>query len=152
MKKIVIVGLILLSIFWILVLGLCIFNTKNLEFQNDVELAIYINDEESSKLPLKDSGYIFDSEKSSCTNNANISWDNESWSPIVKNMSEYKTRCTLSFRDYYQLTVLDDNNIQVYQIPLSDSSTSIQANTNHTLLACNLTFKVMCFVSIMIVL
>ena len=137
MKKNVIGGLISLSIFCILVLGLYIFNTKNLEFQNDVELAIYINDEESSTIPLKDTGYIFDSEKSSCTNNANISWDNESWSPVVKNMSEYKTRCTLSFRDYYQLTVLNDNDTQVYQIPLSDSSTSIRANTNHTLLACN---------------
>ncbi len=105
--------------------------------KENVELAIYLNDEESSAIPLKDTGYIFDEEKSSCTNNANVSWDNESWSPVVENMSEYKTRCTLVFRDYYRVSVVDDGNTQVYESLLSEASTSIIANSDHTLLQCN---------------
>ena len=136
-KNFLFIGILLTSL---VVLGGILSKEKTLEQiknNENIELAIYINDEEISTIPLKNSGFIFDSEKSSCTNNASISWDNESWSPVVKNMSEYKTKCTIAFRDYYLLTVLDNNDTQVYQIPLSDSSTSIRANTNHTLLACN---------------
>ena len=103
----------------------------------NIELAIYLNDEETSNIPLKNEGYIFDEEKSSCTNNALVFWDNETWSPVIKNMSEYKTRCTLAFRDYYRVTVADGEDVQIYPISFNDTSISIQASTNHTLLKCN---------------
>ena len=103
----------------------------------NIELAIYLNDEETSNIPLKNEGYIFDEEKSSCTNNALVFWDNETWSPVIKNMNEYKTRCTLAFRDYYRVTVADGEDVQIYPISFNDTSISIQASTNHTLLKCN---------------
>ena len=53
----------------------------------NIELAIYINDEETNIIPGKDSGYYYDREKSSCTNGAYINWDSISWSPVVQNMN-----------------------------------------------------------------
>ena len=44
----------------------------------NIELAIYINDEETNIIPSKDSGYYYDREKSSCTNGADINWDSVS--------------------------------------------------------------------------
>ena len=138
MKKnmIIFLSFIGLSVFFICLLQ----KEKTLdrvENPGSIELAIYVNDEESSTIPLKDTGYIFDTEKSSCTNNAVISWDSETWSPVIKNMSEYKTRCTLAFRDYYRVTVLDGNDSQIYSVSFNHTSTSIEASVIHTLLKCN---------------
>ena len=70
-------------------------------YQEDIELAIYINDEETNEIPSKE-GNIYDETRSSCTNGAYIVWDYESWSPVVKNMSEYKTKCELYFKTVYK--------------------------------------------------
>ena len=77
--------------------------------QNDknVELAIYINEEETNAIPSKESGYYYDREKSSCTNEAYINWDSISWSPVVNNISEYKTRCELHFTTTYTEGILN---------------------------------------------
>ena len=48
---------------------------KTLEqFKNteNIELAIYLNDEETNTIPSKDSGYYYDREKSTCSNGAYI--------------------------------------------------------------------------------
>ncbi len=77
--------------------------------QNDknVELAIYINEEETNAIPSKESGYYYDREKSSCTNGAYINWDSITWSPVVNNISEYKTRCELHFTTTYTEGILN---------------------------------------------
>ena len=99
-RKIIFLGTLLTSL---IVLG-GILNKKGileqLEDNKNIELAIYINNEQTSSIPSKDSGYIFDEQNSSCTNNADLLWDYETWSPVVKNMNEYKTKCTLAFRNY----------------------------------------------------
>ena len=75
-------------------------------YQEDIELAIYINDEETNAIPSKE-GNIYDETRSSCTNGAYIIWDYESWSPIIKNMSEYKTTCELYFKTGYKESILN---------------------------------------------
>ena len=79
---------------------------KQLKNQENIELAIYLNDKETNVIPEKE-GNIYDETRSSCTNGAYIIWDYESWSPIVKNMSEYKTRCELYFKTGYKESILN---------------------------------------------
>ena len=76
---------------------------KNIE---NIEIAIYLNDEETNTIPSKE-GNIYDETKSSCTNGAYIIWDYESWSPVVKNMSEHKTKCELYFKTGYKENILN---------------------------------------------
>ena len=76
-------------------------------YQENVELAIYLNDEETNSIPSKDSGYYYDREKSTCSNGAYINWDSVSWSPVVNNMSEYKTRCEIHFTTTYTEGILN---------------------------------------------
>ena len=74
--------------------------------KEEIELAIYINDEETNSIPSKE-GNIYDETRSSCTNGAYIIWDYESWSPVVKNMNEYKTKCELYFKTGYKENILN---------------------------------------------
>ena len=60
---------------------------SQIENNENIELAIYLDDEETNTIPGKDSGYYYDREKSSCTNGAYINWDSISWSPVVQNMN-----------------------------------------------------------------
>ena len=80
---------------------------EQLKDNENIELAIYINDEETNTIPNKDSGYYLDLEKSTCTNNAIIQFDTNTWSPVIKNMSEYKTRCELHFGSEYKESILN---------------------------------------------
>ena len=80
---------------------------KQIENQENIELAIYLNEEETNSIPSKESGYYYDREKSSCTNGAYINWDSISWSPVVNNMNEYKTRCELHFTTTYTEGILN---------------------------------------------
>ena len=68
-----------------------------LENQENIKLAIYVNDEKTKTIPTKGEN-IFDETKSNCTNDASITWDYESWSPIVKNMTSFPTKCSLFFQ------------------------------------------------------
>ena len=80
----------------------------------NVNLAIYLNEEKTNNIPAKDSGYYFDREKSTCTNEAYINWDSVSWSPVIKNASSYPVRCKLYFTTFssdYQRLIFDTTNI-----------------------------------------
>ena len=74
--------------------------------KENIELAIYLNDEETNTIPSKE-GNIYDETRSSCTNGAYIIWDYETWSPVVKNMSEHKTKCELYFKTGYKESILN---------------------------------------------
>ena len=71
-----------------------------LKQDENLELAIYVDDEKQSTIPGKDSGYTLDLEKSSCTYGS-ISWDSDSWSPVVTVNNEVngKVRCNLYFKE-----------------------------------------------------
>ena len=74
--------------------------------KEEIELAIYINEEETNTIPSEE-GNIYDETRSSCTNGAYIIWDYETWSPVIKNMNEYKTRCELYFKTGYKESILN---------------------------------------------
>ena len=103
--------IVFLSIFLITIGILFLFERKTeiKETKNNknIELAIYINEEETNTIPSKESGYYLDIEKSTCTNNAIIQFDTNTWSPVIKNMSEYKTRCELHFGSTYKESILN---------------------------------------------
>ena len=108
-KKNLILLLILFSTFiFIMVL---IHEKKDFIFLNNknenIELAIYLEEEQANTIPSKESGYYYDRERSSCTNEAYINWDSVSWSPVVSNMSEYKTRCEIHFTKTYTEGILN---------------------------------------------
>ena len=85
------------------------FNVINGTYQDpgDLYYAIYIDDQISNTIPSKDSGYYFDREKSSCTNEAYINWDSVSWSPVIKNDRNYPVRCELHFTTTYNEGILN---------------------------------------------
>lgn len=80
--------------------------SEQVKKEENIELAIYINEEETNAIPSKE-GNIYDEIRSSCTNGAYILWDYGSWSPVVKNLSEYKTRCELYFKTGYSESILN---------------------------------------------
>ena len=91
-----------------------------IEYDENTTLALFDeNGEKIDQVPSKDSGYTLDTSKSSCTNGS-ISWDIESWSPVVTVNSETNGRvsCNLYFRE----TVAYDECIMEY------GSDSIQCN------------------------
>ena len=68
-------------------------NSQNnfINSNENIELAIYINEEETNTIPSKDSGYYLDLEKSTCTNNAIIQFDTNTWSPVIKKWNSKKS-------------------------------------------------------------
>ena len=68
------------------------------ESNGDVYFAYYVDDELTYTMPLQNSGYIFDEEKSSCTNEAKVTWNYSEWFPEVRNLTETRTKCTLHFK------------------------------------------------------
>ncbi len=109
MKKTIIILEILLTS--LIVLGGGYLNKTPIPEQRkiaeNIELAIYLEDEQTNRIPDKESGYYYDRERSSCTNDAYINWDSVSWSPVVNNMSEYKTRCEIYFTKTYTEGILN---------------------------------------------
>ena len=100
-SKMIFFGILLTSLF---VLGGMLNKSQTLEQEENLEnteLAIYVEDEKVDTIPSKGNqdGYVFD--KASCYVDGNedgsvtVSWDNDSWAPIVKGLSTYKTRCDL---------------------------------------------------------
>ena len=74
------------------------FNVINgtVEDPGDLYFAFYVDDVISKTMPAKDSGYVLDTEKSSCTNGATPVL-NEDWSVSVNNLTVTNTKCTLYF-------------------------------------------------------
>ncbi len=106
MKKHILTFLIFICLAIVLVISLPKENKIEEYDTEEIELAIYINDEETNSIPSKE-GNIYDETRSSCTNGAYIIWDYESWSPVVKNMNEYKTKCELYFKTGYKENILN---------------------------------------------
>ena len=97
----------------------------------NVNLAIYLNEEETSSIPSKE-GNAFDEEKSRCTNDAYIVWDYSSWSPIIKNVSNYPVRCNLYFKTGYSESILNGTDPilkdELIPVTISDDGTVRKAD------------------------
>ena len=63
------------------------FNVINgtVEDPGDLYFAFYVDDVISKTMPSKESIYVLDTEKSSCTNGAIPSLDEDTWSIVVEN-------------------------------------------------------------------
>ena len=81
-------------------------NSEITKTNENIELAIYLNEEKTNSIPTNN-GNIYDETRSSCTNGAYIIWDYETWSPIVKNITTYPTKCELYFKTGYSETILN---------------------------------------------
>ena len=107
-KRLLLLPILFLTFILVILLVKTKSDVISLNIKNEnVELAIYLNDEETNSIPSKDSGYYYDREKSTCSNGAYINWDSVSWSPVVNNMSEYKTRCEIHFTTTYTEGILN---------------------------------------------
>ena len=97
----------------------------------NVNLAIYLNEIETSSIPSKE-GNVFDEEKSTCTNDAYIVWDYSSWSPIIKNVSNYPVRCNLYFKTGYSESILNGTDPilkdELIPVTISDDGTVRKAD------------------------
>lgn len=80
----------------------------------DVVIGTYINGEYSKTLPQKSDGY--EATKVVCDNNANGTWDNESWRIIIDNLT-IKTKCNIyfEFKSSYEFEYTSD--IQEFTVP-----------------------------------
>ena len=105
-KKILIISIIVASVFLFLVIKQ---DKSQVEYQEqeNINLAIYLENEQTTSIPTKESGYYFDREKSICTNDAYINWDSVSWSPVIKNAHNYPVRCELHFTTTYNEGILN---------------------------------------------
>ena len=106
MKKILFIGILFISL--IIGRGIMLVNDtpqEQIKLNENVELAIYLNDEEIDFFPEKNNqeGYVFD--KAVCyingqeSDKVTVTWDRKLWAPVIQGLSEYKTHCDLYFRE-----------------------------------------------------
>ena len=102
------------------------------ESNGDVYFAYYVDDELTYTMPLQNSGYIFDEEKSSCTNEAKVTWNYEEWAPLVNNLTETRTKCTLHFKKTKTVdTVLGKLEVYEYTPDFSKSACDDETCESH---------------------
>ena len=90
------------------------FMNGNIEDLGDVYFAYYIDNTLVSEMPKQNTGYIFDEEKSNCTNNARATWNYSEWFPEVRDLTKPRTKCTLYFKKTKTVnTVLGE--LEVYE-------------------------------------
>ena len=74
----------------------------SVEDPGDIYFAYYIDGEISREMPIQNTGYTFDNDKSSCTNGVKIIWNHSTWQGITdytnySATSNTRTKCTLYF-------------------------------------------------------
>ena len=98
----------------------------------DVYFAYYVDDELTSEMPLQNSGYVFDEEKSSCTNNAHVTWNYNEWFPEVRNLTKTRTKCTLYFTKAKKVnTILGELEVYDYTPDFTKSACDDEACESH---------------------
>ena len=93
-----------------------------------------MEDSKVQEIPSKGSGYYFDRDKSSCTNNAIAEWDSISWSPNIKVQDNNNERvsCNLYFTKTYREGILNGTDPVLKEdlipVTLEDNGTVRKAN------------------------
>ena len=96
----------------------------------DVYFAYYVDNELVSEMPLQNSGYVFES--SSCTHDATVEWDNSKWAPLVTNLTQTRTKCTLYFTKSKTVnTVLGELEVYEYTPDFTKSACDDEACESH---------------------
>ena len=101
-SKMIFLGILLTSL---LVLGSILNKTQTLEQEEsleNVELAIYLEEEKASQMPSPSDGYEF--EKAVCyvegeeTDEVSVTWDKDAWAPQIYGLEQHRTYCNLYFK------------------------------------------------------
>jgi len=71
----------------------------------DVKVAILVDGVNSETVPSKESGKVI--EQIVCDHGASGSWDYQNWTLVIKNMTEKRTKCQLTFQTKYSETLLN---------------------------------------------
>ena len=96
----------------------------------DVYFAYYVDGELVSELPTQNSGYVFES--SSCTHDATVEWDNSKWAPLVTNLTQTRTKCTLYFKKTKKVnTVLGELEVYDYTPDFTKSACDDEVCESH---------------------
>ena len=109
-------------------------NKLLLNEQQESELSFFLEDSKVQEIPSKGSGYYFDRDKSSCTNNAIAEWDSISWSPNIKVQDNNNERvsCNLYFTKTYREGILNGTDPVLKEdlipVTLEDNGTVRKAN------------------------
>ncbi len=86
------------------------------EGSGDVFFAFYNGEQQLTTMPQKGQGLYY--EKADCTNDASVEWNNTKWAPLVVNIKESKTKCTLYFTEkaenYGQIEDLKEKNPSMF--------------------------------------
>ena len=116
------------------------FNVINgmVEDPGDIYFAYYIDGEISREMPYQNTGYTLDSDKSSCNNNATVTWDNATWEAKV-NYRNYsattntRTKCTLYFSKTSKIvsTVLGNIEVNSYTPDFTKSACDNESCESH---------------------
>ena len=141
------IGIILFTVVCVLILAGVFFYTSFATFHTkaeftimhgtvqdlgDVYFAYYVDDELTSEMPLQNSGYVFDEEKSSCTNNAHVTWNYNEWFPEVRNLTKTRTKCTLYFTKAKKVnTILGELEVYDYTPDFTKSACNDEACESH---------------------
>ena len=78
----------------------------NVNDPGDIYFAFYVDNHITKTIPEKNTGYVYDYEKSSCNKGAVPYFDSIDWSITVRGMSESHTKCTIYFYQGYQEDIL----------------------------------------------
>lgn len=98
-----------------IILGIIIFiiGVSFIYKDNTKLIGVYLDNELSSNIPLKDSGYVID--KIDCDDDIEALWDDDSWSLSITNLSK-KTKCNLYFnydkdKPYWSIESIKSTNV-----------------------------------------
>ncbi len=88
------------------------------EEAGDIYFAYYVDGTISRSMPLQNTGYTLDKEKSSCTNGVSINWNNSTWQGITdytnyNTTTNTRTKCTLYFNKTAKTVKTALGNIEV---------------------------------------
>ena len=70
---------------------------SKIDYTSDSVFLVYIDGTLAEKVPLKTSGYNYDSVNSNCDKGATIAWDNNLWTASISNVSQANTTCEIYF-------------------------------------------------------
>ena len=109
-RKIILISIIviLINISFLLFKNILLFNESTVNPFDNVYFGYYNGKEKLESMPEKENpeNLVFD--HGECDNGASIEWDDNEWSPLVKNLSKSKTKCSIYFRKYNATNFLKD--------------------------------------------
>ena len=93
------INIVLIVIIILISITLMLYKNINYsDYNKNVFISFYNGSKKINEMPIEDNeeNLVFD--HAICDNGASIEWNEEEWSPLIKNLSKSKTKCSLYFR------------------------------------------------------